>query len=118
MRARIPMSTERGIHLLPPHEMLSTTLRPISPPGTDIHTGFAWLGHGAMISRTRASEFLQLMNEYSTDEQLKMADNYYTILANRIPEVWFDQGIPLGGGEAFTVGSEGDERNESYIVSP
>ncbi|KAG9222431.1 hypothetical protein CCMSSC00406_0002766 [Pleurotus cornucopiae] len=115
MRARIPQSEERGIHLLPPHEMLSTTLRPINPPSTDIHTGFAWLGHGAMISRTRATEFLQLMNEYATEEQLKMADNYYTILANRIPEVWFDQGIPLGGGEAFTVGSEGDERNERHI---
>ncbi|KAF4604851.1 hypothetical protein EYR40_003633 [Pleurotus pulmonarius] len=104
MRARIPQSAERGIHLLPPHEMLSTT-----------HTGFAWLGYGAMISRTRASEFLQLMHAHATDEERRMADNYYTILANRVPEVWFDQGVPLGGGEAFTVGTEGDERNERHI---
>ena len=71
-----------------------------------------------MISRKRASEFLQLMHAHATDEERRMADNYYTILANRMPEVWFDQGVPLGGGEAFTVGTEGDERNERHIVSP
>ena len=47
---------------------------------------------------------------------MKMADNYYTILSNRVPEVWFDQGIELGGGEPFTVGVEGNERNAKHIV--
>lgn len=46
-----------------------------------------------------------------------MADNYYTILSNRIPEIWFDQSIELGGGQPFTVGSEGDERNNRHMVS-
>ena len=45
-----------------------------------------------------------------------MADNYYTILGNRVPEIWFDHGIELGGGKPFTVGSEGDERNNRHMV--
>lgn len=48
---------------------------------------------------------------------MKMADNYYTILSNRVPEVWFDQGVELGGGQPFTVGVEGDERNDRHVVS-
>ena len=47
---------------------------------------------------------------------MKMADNYYVVLKNRVPEVWMDQGLELGGGEAFTVGTEGDERNAVHIV--
>lgn len=48
---------------------------------------------------------------------MKMADNFYAILSNEYSEIWFDQGVELGGGEAFTVGVEGDERNRRYIVS-
>jgi hypothetical protein len=48
---------------------------------------------------------------------MKMADNYFTILNNRIPEVWFDQGIELGGGQPFTVGMEGHERNKMHIIN-
>ena len=46
-----------------------------------------------------------------------MADNYFSVLRNRPLETWFDQGIELGGGQAFTVGSEGHERNKKHIVS-
>jgi len=46
-----------------------------------------------------------------------MADNYFTILSNTIPERWFDAGIQLGGGQPFTVGQEGEERNNRHIVS-
>ena len=48
---------------------------------------------------------------------MKMADNYFAILSNRVPEIWFDQGIELAGGQPFTVGVEGDERNNRHIVS-
>ena len=51
-----------------------------------------------------------------TAEDLKMADNFFTILSNRVPEIWFDQGFELGGGVSFTVGPEGDERNKNYTV--
>ena len=30
---------------------------------------------------------------------------------------WFDQGYELGGGQPFTVGTEGDLRNQRHIVS-
>ena len=112
------------IHLLPAHEHLSTSLREIhvqNDPGAalpEIHTGFAWLGHGTMLHRSEAVDFLKLMRRLKTSEaEMKMADNYYTILGNRVPEVWFDQGIELGGGEPFTVGTEGEERNNRHIVS-
>lgn len=106
------------IHLLPPHEHLSSTLREIHVPSTRaIHTSFAWLGHGAILHKSEAVDFLALMRELNTtDEEMKMADNYYTILSNRIPEFWFDQGVELGGGQPFTMGSEGEERNNKHIV--
>lgn len=53
----------------------------------------------------------------ATEDEMKMADNFYAILSNEYSEIWFDQGVELGGGEAFTVGVEGDERNRRYIVS-
>jgi hypothetical protein len=110
-------SAQSGIHLLPPHEMLSSQVLRVNT-SYGAHTGFAWLGHGAMIHRAQASEFLDLMHLLNATEwEMKMADNYFTILRNDWPEVWFDQGIELGGGEAFTVGSEGEERNRLHIVS-
>lgn len=112
------------IHLLPAHEHLSTSLREVhvaSDGGAAvpaIHTGFAWLGHGAMLHSSEAVDFLNLMRALeASDDEMKMADNYYTILGNRVPEAWFDQGVELGGGEPFTVGPEGDERNNRHIVS-
>ena len=116
-------SVPRTIHLLPAHEHLSTSLRQVCfprPPEAAlpaVHTGFAWLGHGAMLHRSEAVDFLKLMRVLGASHtEMQMADNYYTILSNRVPEVWFDQGIELGGGHPFTVGTEGEERNNRHIV--
>ena len=123
LHARILDAREpRSIHVLPPHEHLSSTLQITHVPGHNgqrpVHTGFAWLGHGAMLHRTEAVDFLALMGALNaSDEEMKMADNYFTILRNRVPEIWFDQGVELGGGQPFTVGVEGDERNIRHIVS-
>ena len=97
--------------------MLVSQLRAISI-GQKIHTTFAWLGYGTIIRRSQAIEFLSLLNQLElSEEERKMADNYFTILSNTIPERWFDAGLELGGGQAFTVGSEGEERNNRHIVS-
>ncbi|THH31959.1 hypothetical protein EUX98_g2215 [Antrodiella citrinella] len=108
------------IHLLPPHEHLSTTLREIHvlPPSTHpVHTSFAWLGHGTMLHRSEAVAFLALLTRLNASEdEMRMADNYYTVLGNRVPEVWLDQGVELGGGQPFTVGGEGESRNARHIL--
>ncbi|KAH8099831.1 hypothetical protein BXZ70DRAFT_1008810 [Cristinia sonorae] len=124
LHANLSQSTcPNTIHLLPPHEHLSSTLRELHIPPTGlndsgpIHTSFAWLGHGTMLHRSEAVDFLALMHQLNaTEDEMKMADNYYTILSNRVPEVWFDQGIELGGGQPFTVGLEGDTRNAMHIL--
>lgn len=116
LRSRLSESSKSGIHLLPSHEMLSSQLRTIST-SSGIHTSFAWLGYGAIIHRWQAVEFLGLLEQLNvTQDDIKMADNYFTILGNVFPEIWFDQGIELGGGQAFTVGNEGEERNRRHIV--
>ncbi|KAH9920241.1 uncharacterized protein BXZ73DRAFT_91971 [Epithele typhae] len=111
------------IHLLPPHEHLSTKLREIHVPApddthlSDIHTSFAWLGHGTMMHRSEARKFVTLLRSISaTSDEMKMADNFFTLLSNRVPEVWLDQMFELGGGEPFTVGPEGDERNRNFTL--
>ena len=113
----------KAIHLLPPPEHLSSSLREIHVPApdashlSDIHASFAWLGHGMMMRRTEAQNFLNLLRYIkATPEEMKMADNFFTLLGNRVPELWFDQGFELGGGSPFTVGSEGDERNKNFTV--
>ncbi|EIN13887.1 hypothetical protein PUNSTDRAFT_56387 [Punctularia strigosozonata HHB-11173 SS5] len=118
-----PLTHPGGIHILPPHEYLSSTLRTLVAghnPATNaynIHTTFAWLGHGALVRRSMTAEFLQLLTLLNaSDEERKRADNYYTILGNRIPEIWLDQSIELGGGQPFTVGTDGHERNLKHIT--
>ncbi|KAF5368318.1 hypothetical protein D9758_002176 [Tetrapyrgos nigripes] len=116
LRSRYSLEHEAGIHLLPPHEALSSHLKRIRVD-SKIHTGFAWLGHGAIIQRNHAVQFLSLLNLLNASvEELKMADNYFTLLSNTFPEIWFDQGIELGGGQPFTVGEEGNERNRRHIM--
>jgi len=122
LRARITdlrRDSSVGIHLLPPHEHLSSALRTLST-SSHIHTSFAWLGYGALIPRSQVLAFLQLMGPSylnASEDEMKMADNFYTVLSNKVQEIWFDQGVELGGGEAYTVGSQGVERNRKYIVS-
>jgi hypothetical protein len=45
-----------------------------------------------------------------------MADNYFSVLGNRISTIWIDQGEPLHHNDAFTVGTEGDDRNWLFAV--
>ncbi|KAI6047867.1 hypothetical protein EDC04DRAFT_2555710 [Pisolithus marmoratus] len=105
------------IHLLPAHEHLSSRLRTILTP-SGIHSGFAWLGYGTMMSRKQALDFVTLVRHLNMPlEEVNLADNYFTILNNQVPEIWFDHGVELGGGQPFTIGQEGHERNLQHIVS-
>jgi hypothetical protein len=108
------------VYILPSHEHLSSTLRIIHTPRLPphkVHASFAWLGHGTMLVRSLAANFLALTSQLNfTEDEMKMADNYYAILANKVPEIWFDQGIELGGGTPFTVGDAGTERNNLHIT--
>jgi hypothetical protein len=104
------------IHLSPPFEHLATQLRHyVQSPLVD--TSFAWLGYGTLVRREQAEEFLALLKEYDLNqEEMRLADNYFTILRNAgTPTTWFDDGVELGGGQAFTVGNEGEERNWKHI---
>ncbi|KAF8167344.1 hypothetical protein B0H34DRAFT_13087 [Crassisporium funariophilum] len=113
---RIGQTPASGIHLQPPDEMLKTVLR-TTVIGRSIHTTFVWLGYGTIIRRSYAVDFLSLLDKLNvTVEERQMADNYFTLLSNSIPERWFDTGIELGGGQPFTVGSEGEERNNRHII--
>ena len=104
-------------HLLPALEHLSSRLRTVTTP-TGIHTGFAWLGYGTMVSQTKVLDFVSLLRFLGLpQDELQMADNYFTILGNQVPGIWFDHGIELGGGVPFTAGQEGHERNQRHIVS-
>jgi hypothetical protein len=51
-----------------------------------------------------ASEFLLLLQILDCSKgEVKKADNCFSVLRDRPLETWFDQGIELGGGQAFTV---------------
>lgn len=116
LRLRFSEHSASAIYLLPPHEALSSYVKRIHVDPS-IHTSFAWLGHGAIMRRSQAQGFLALMRYLNaSNDEMNMADNYYALLANVYPEVWFDQGIELGGGNAFTQGAEGNERNNKHIV--
>lgn len=116
MRARIAESRHGAIFLLPAHEMLYSTLSTIRA-GPSIQALFAWLGYGVMVESSQIQDFLSLLRAINaTEDVLRMADNYFTILSNRLPELWFDQNYELGGGTPFTVGTVGEERNKRHIV--
>lgn len=121
LQARIhDIPSVSSIHIQPADEFLTSELRAIHVDHgvLPLHTTFAWLGYGTIIHRTKAVEFLQLLDALDmSDEERKMSDNYFTILSNETPERWFDAGIPLGGGQPFTVGQEGEDRNNRHIVS-
>ena len=70
------------------------------------------------MHRELSESFLSLIGDLKfSSEERKMADNYFTILRNDITKIWYDQGIELGGGQPFTVGTEGEQRNVLHIVS-
>ncbi|KDR85750.1 hypothetical protein GALMADRAFT_234812 [Galerina marginata CBS 339.88] len=113
---RINEASLSSIHLQPADEMLSSQLRRIIVE-PKVHMTFAWLGYGTIITRSSAIEFLSTLNKLQLSvEEHQMADNYFTILSNKIPEQWFDPGIGLGGEQPFTVGTEGEARNNRHIL--
>ncbi|KAF8211316.1 hypothetical protein K438DRAFT_1807102 [Mycena galopus ATCC 62051] len=115
LRARID---EHDIFHLPPHEVLSGHVLSIDSPSTNITFGFSWLGYGALILKSNAESFLSLLKRIgASEEETKMADNYYSILKNSFPEIWTGHPIPLFGGGDFTVGEEGDVRNRKHIAA-
>ena len=117
MRARMADKQATSLHLLPPHEMLYSRLSTIKIDPT-VHTLFAWLGYGTMMKRSEVQNFMDSLKALNANQDiLKMADNYFTVLSNRLPELWFDQNHELGGGIPFTVGAVGEERNNHHIVS-
>lgn len=110
------------IHLLSPEDHLNSILSRISD-NIDMHTSYAWLGYGTLTSRATITAFANLMinpggrSPYFLEDERRMADNYFAILSNHIPEIWIDKGHPLAPDNAFTVGAEGDDRNWKYFVS-
>ncbi|KAI5121296.1 hypothetical protein M0805_003765 [Coniferiporia weirii] len=112
-------STIQSLHLLPAHEHLLSCLRTVTTIDNYITTTFTWLGYGTYLKRSSVKDFLRLLHDLKlTDEETKMADNYFTIFSNRQKrdEVWFDHGIELGGGQPFTMGAEGDARNDRHMT--
>lgn len=112
------ISPPESIHLITPVDHLKTSLLHITT--SSIHSAFAWLGYGTLVHTSHVRLFLDLVSSSSpafSDDELKMADNYYTLLANRVPETWVVPGEEIGGQDrAFTVGEEGDDRNWLYMV--
>ncbi|CAE7143319.1 unnamed protein product [Rhizoctonia solani] len=109
---------QHPIHLLPPHEHLSTTLRTLVHSPSHI-ASFAWLGHGTLLTKSHAWAFLDVLRRESGGQEhiMQMADNFFSVLLNRAADVWVDRGLHLGGEEfAFTVGAEGDARNWYYTA--
>lgn len=109
-----------SIHLLPPHEYLATLFSSLEGLDSHLHTSFAWLGYGTLVRTKLVKSFVDLLDDPGWkfgEGEKAMADNYFTILRNVRPEIWMDRGTPLGHAEAFTVGTEGDDRNWEYIVS-
>lgn len=69
-----------------------------------------------MVHRELSESFLSVMDDLKlSSEEREMADNYFTVLRNDFTELWHDQGIELGGGQPFTVGTEGEQRNRLHI---
>jgi hypothetical protein len=87
LHARIEDSAhpDHGIHLLPPHEHLTSALRTTFNNHLGLHTSFAWLGHGAMLHRSQVVDFLEVIATLDVGEvAMKMADNYFTILGSDV----------------------------------
>ncbi|KAJ7742445.1 hypothetical protein DFH07DRAFT_836493 [Mycena maculata] len=113
LRSRID---NQDIFHLPPDEVLSSRLLSIN--SSFVHFAFSWLGYGALIHRHNAASFLSLLGRLGvSQEEIKMADNYYSILSNSFPEIWIGAPIALFGGGDFTVGEEGVARNRKHIAA-
>ena len=96
--SRMHLSNTMAIHLEPPNEMLTSQLRTINADDTN-STTFAWLGYGTIVQRSRTVELLSLLEKLNlSQEEQRMADNYFSISSNTIPQRWFAPAVELGGG--------------------
>ncbi|KAH9982987.1 hypothetical protein BGW80DRAFT_1266220 [Lactifluus volemus] len=82
------------VSLLPPYERLSGDPHEVYTHNRTLHTSFSWLGH-APFSGIRIS---------------------FVIASFEISRGRIEDGIGLGGFEAFTVRYEGHERNKKHIL--
>jgi hypothetical protein len=55
--------------------------------GVDINTGFTWLGVGAIVRKTLVDHFLNHQLSLVPKENRGLADNYFTIMSNRVPRI-------------------------------
>ena len=55
--------------------------------GVDINTGFTWLGVGAIVKKTLVDHFLNHQLPLVSKENRGLADNYFTIMSNRVPRI-------------------------------
>ena len=55
--------------------------------GTSITTGFTWVGVGAIVSKKLVSHFLYNQLPLITPARKGIADNYFSLMSNRIPRV-------------------------------
>lgn len=109
--------TPQAIHLSPPHEHLTSDLRTVFDFQSGRRTTFAWVGYGTYLGRSVVLGFITRFQSFlPTEEERKMADNYFSILGTHRTEIWFEDGLELGGGQPFTVGQEGHLRNLMHIV--
>ena len=81
-----------------------------------LHTCFAWVGTGALTSRTHVDRFLAQTGAtaYARDE-LAHADNSFTTSLNEPPYVLQSALAPLPAPHGHSDG-EGIARNKGYIV--
>ena len=78
-----------AVYLLPFPDRLSSDLRAVyaGDNANILHTSFSWLGRGTMMHRSLVSELLSLLQTVNlSNEEVKMADNYFTVLRNHPPE--------------------------------
>jgi hypothetical protein len=54
-----------------------------------------------------------------SEEEMNIADNYFTLSSGQLPNTWLTHSIELRDIEVmpFTLGVEGDARNWKHIVS-
>lgn len=84
----------------------------------DLHTCFAWLGAGAMISRARARDYLRTLMSASPSlsaDEWALADNYYAMLENRPAYLLQHTQIELSTRKSTFSAGRGRARNKRYM---
>ena len=81
----------------------------------DLHTQFNWLGTGAMVSRTRVQQFIQVAGRMLKADELIFADMYFSTWQNTIPYQLVVPLHELTREYGFSNGPDGIQRNKEYI---